>query len=87
MKRVSGDFSKQDQQMGNVLLDQGLAFIGNALATNQETKDAAVAQISSVVKTGIMENKAVLILGLCLFGASMALVNGLVTYTLIDNKR
>lgn len=81
-----GDFSRSNQQMGNVLIDQGLALIGNALATDQATKDAAIAQVSSVVSGGIMDNKEKIIFGLVVLGASMALVNGLITYTLIDSK-
>lgn len=86
MKKFNGDFGK-DQQMGNVLIDQGLALIGNALETDQATKDKAIAQVSGVVRTGIMENKEMLILGLVILGASMALVNGMITYSLIDSKR
>ena len=86
MKKFNGDFGK-NQQMGNVFIDQGLALIGNALETDQATKDQAIAQVSSVVKTGIMENKEMLILGLVILGASMALVNGMITYSLIDSKR
>lgn len=85
--KYMGDFNKNyGQPMGNILLDQGLAIVGQALQTDQATKDQAVQVISNTVKEGIMENKELLIFGVVMFAFTMAATNTLLTYLVFEAR-
>jgi hypothetical protein len=90
MKKVKNfDYKYNNAPMGsltNSLIDLALTQVGTKLQSDPEQKELAVATITDTVKTGILNNKGLLITGLIIFGVAMGVSNAIISQSISGGR-
>lgn len=93
MKHKNADFGydhNSSTDMGSLIDDLSsfaMTTVGNKIQTDPVAKANAISSITEVVKAGIMNNKALIITGLIIFGFAMGGSNALITNAFMTNKK